>query len=273
MKRNKPLFVAVMTAMVCAPCLWSQESAPVKPRHGGQRMTVDTSVSDQSTAVMDRALIEIVAWRTTAAEQILASAKTKYAGTSGYQTALGMLNFNQKKLSDAVGLLTDASALDPQDPAAPYYRGGVLAVQKKYDAADDAWRMARDRAKAKVSANPKDARSQYYLGAARVRLKDSTAARTALGAAATQGFDPRMVNLQLGLAHVLDKNWNAAKTALDAVIEADNRFAPAFFYRGIVWSKLGRNDKMAEDLEEFLLLAPASPDAETASVLLSGYHG
>ena len=102
-------------------------------------------------------------------------------------------------------------------------------MQKKYDAADDAWRMARDRAKAKVSANPKDARSQYYLGAARVRLKDPSGPYGASKAAATQGFDPRMVNLQLGLTHMLDKDWNAAKTALDAVIEADNRFAPAYF--------------------------------------------
>jgi len=262
-----------MIVMALPLFLWSQETAPVKPRHSGRRMTVDTTVSDQSTAVMDRVLVELVAWRTVAAEQILASSKKKYAGTSAYETALGGLRFNQKKLSEALELLTEAVTLDPADPAAPYYRGVVLKVQKKHDAADDAWRMARDHAKAKTSVNPKDARSQYYLGAARVRLKDPSGARKALTTAATQGFDPRMVDLQVGLTHILDKDWNAAKSALDAVIEADDRFAPAYFYRGVVWSKLGHNDKMAQDLEEFLLLAPGSPDAEAANVLLSGYQG
>ncbi len=266
------LFGATM-AIGFAFCLWSQETVPVKPRHGGTRMTVDTTVSDQSTAVMDRVLIELAAWRTAAAEQILNSAQAKYAGTSAYETALGGLKFNQKKLPEASDLLASAATLDPANPAAPYYRGVVLKVQKKHDAADDAWRAARDRAKAKITANPKDARSQFYLGAARVQLKDSGGARQALNAAATQGFDPRMVNLQLGISYILDKNWDAAKAAFDAVIGADDRFAPAFFFRGVVWSKLGRNDKMAEDLEQFLLLAPGSPDADTARVLLSGYQG
>jgi len=264
---------AAMAIIILTPCLWSQETAPVQPRHGGKRMTVDTTVSDQSTAVMDRVIIELVAWRTRSAEQILNSAKKKYAGTSAYETALGGLRFNQKELSEALELLAGAASLDATDPAVAYYQGVVLKGQKKHDAADDAWRMARDHAKAKTSADSKDARSQYYLGAARVRLKDASGAQKALKAAATQGFDPRMVNLQVGLTHILDKDWSAAKSALDAVIEADDRFAPAYFYRGVVWSKLGHNDKMAQDLEEFLLLAPDSPDAEAANVLLSGYQG
>ena len=271
-QKSLVLFGATI-AIGLAPCLWSQETAPVKPRHGGKRMTVDTTVSDQSTAVMDRVIVELVAWRTRAAEQILASAASKYAGTSAYETGLGLLEFNQRKAAKAVDMLTSAGALDVKDPAPAYYLGVVLKTQSKHEAADDMWRTARDRAKSNVAANPKDRRSQYYLGAARVRLKDSSGARQALDKAATQGFDPRLVNLQVGLSHILDKNWNAAKSAFDATIEADDRFAPAFFYRGIVWSKLGNNEKMAQDLEQFLLLAPGSPDAETANVLLSGYQG
>ena len=273
MSQKSLVLVGATIVIGLASSLWSQESAPVKPRHGGKRMTVDTTVSDQSIAVMDRVIIELVAWRTRAAEQILASAATKYAGTSAYETGLGLLEFNKRKGTEAVNLLTSAEALGLKDPAPAYYLGVVLKTQSKHKAADDAWRTARDRAKANVAANPKDGRSQYYLGAARVRLKDSNGARRALDVAATEGFDPRMVNLQLGLSHILDKNWNGAKAALDAIIEADDRFAPAFFYRGIVWSKLGNNEKMTQDLEQFLLLAPGSPDAETANVLLSGYQG
>lgn len=273
MLRYRTTIAAATTVVLLAPCLWAQESAPIKPRHGGKRMTVDSTVSDQSAAVMDRVIIELVAWRIGAAEQFLDSAKVKYDGTSPYDTALGMLEFNKKKPSEALDLLTAAAAIDPTDPAVAYYRGEVLKAQKKHDAANDAWRSARDLAKTKTSDNPKDARAQYYLGAARVRAKDTSAARTALTAAGRHGFDPRMVNLQLGLTYILDKNWNDAKSAFDEVLAADDRFAPAYFYRGVVWSKLGRNDKMAEDFEEFLLLAPNSPDADTARALLSGYQG
>jgi len=273
MKHIQPVLVAAMMLLAVSPPVWSQEKAPVQPRHGGKRMTVDTTVSDQSTAVMDRVIIELVAWRTGAAEQILASAKTKYEGRPSYETASGLLRFNQDKAPEALGLLSTAATLDPKDPAIAYFQGEVLTAQGKHDAASDAWRTARDLAKAKTSANAKDARAQYYLGAARVRLKDAAGARTALNAARQNGLDSRMVDYQLGLADMLDKDWNAAKTAFDAVIEKDSRFAPAYFYRGIVWSKLGRNDKMADDLEEFLLLAPSSPEADTANVLLSGYQG
>ena len=264
---------AASVGMLFSPTVWSQEKEPIQPRHGGRQMTVDKTSSDQSVAVMDRVLIDLVAWRTQAAEQILASAAAKYAGTAAYETADGVLRFNQGKQTESSTLLQTATRTDVNDPAPSYYRGEVLQAQSKHDAARDSWQQARNRARSRVDSNPQDARSLYYLGAALVRLKDPGAARTALKAAATRGFDPRMTSYQIALTHMLDKDWQQAKESLDAVLAADSRFAPAYFYRGVVWSKLGRNDKMAEDLEEFLLLAPRSPDAETAQVLLSGYHG
>jgi tetratricopeptide (TPR) repeat protein len=104
-------------------------------------------------------------------------------------------------------------------------------------------------------------------------LKKINAARKALTAASENGFDARLCGYQLGLSHALAKEWQKAKAAFDAVLERDPLFAPAYLHRGLTWSKLGRNDKMATDLERFLELAPDSPDADTARAMLGAYRG
>jgi len=186
---------------------------------------------------------------------------------------MGLLRFNEGKLQEALDLLQEASAAAPEDPTPKYFEGEVLQEQKKPERADSAWKAASDLAKARATAQPKDAHAQFYLGAALIRRDQPGPARAALDIAEAEEFDERLTGFQTGLTRALGKQWSQAIEAFDSVIEADERFAPAFFYRGLAWSKLDRNDLMLDDLTRFLALAPSAPEADTARALMAAAAG
>lgn len=275
MARNSFRFVMGALILATAGFVAAQEEprAPA-PRRGGRAVGSQQSTNgDGAQKVADRAIAELVAWKTTKAKSILADAEEAYGTTNEYKAATALLLYNQGKVQQALDQLDVAATSAPSDPMSQYFNGEILQDEKEYDDAVTAWTEARDRAKAQVAANPKNARAQYYLGAALVRLKKIDQARTAIVAAADNQFDPRLCGYQLGLSHAQTKQWQAAKEAFDGVLETDPLFAPAYFYRGLTWSKLGRNDKMVEDLDQFIKLAPNSPDADTARAMLGAYAG
>ena len=77
-----------------------------------------------------------------------------------------------------------------------------------------------------------------------------------------------MVDFQIGLSYLLDENWKAAKNSFDDVHELDPRYAHLYFYRGLASDKLGRKDLLLSDLDQFVKLAPNSPEAGTARTIL-----
>jgi tetratricopeptide (TPR) repeat protein len=264
-----------LTLTVTVTASAQQRTPATAPRRAGGVVAPSDQRSDDSgaRAVADRAIAELVAWKTDAAAKRLDEHREQFGGTSEFQTAKGLLQFNKGKLPEALQLLTEAAAAATDDPAPEYYRGEVLQAQKKQDAARTAWRRARDAAQAIVEVRPKDARAQYYLGAALIRHEKPEPARTALSAAAKHDFNPTMVRFQVGLSRHLSKQWQQAVEAFSWVIERDERFAPAFFYRGLAWSKLDRKDLMLEDFSRFLALAPKAPEADTARALMGAYAG
>jgi len=275
-----------MTRNITLIALWAFVIATVQPvvaqetqhrpttrRAGGTTSQQQPKDGDDAVKVTDQAIAELVAWKTTKAKTLLEGAEEAYGTTPEFKAATGLLLLSQEKIQQALDLLQAAAAASPNDPMPQFYTGEIFMIQKKYDAASTAWSKARTRAKTLVGKNPKDARAQYYLGAALVRLKKIENARTALGKAKINDFYSTMCTFQIGLSHVQPKEWQAAKDAFDGVLDSDPLFAPAYFYRGLTWSKLGRNDKMAEDLEQFIQLAPKSPDADTARAMLGAYAG
>lgn len=262
-------------ASVVAVSAAAQEPTPIPPPRRGGRVVPSQPPSNDDGArkVADRAIAELVAWKTTAARNILDGARQQYGETPEFKTALGLLRFNEGKAQDALNLLQAASAAAPADPAPEYLRGEVLQALKNGDAARTAWTKSRDRAKVLAAAEPKNARAQYYFGAALIRHEQPGPARTALTAAAQEGFDRRLTAFQTGLSRILEKQWDPAVEAFTAVITADDRFAPAYFYRGYVWSKLDRKDLMLSDFTRFLALAPTAPEADTARALMAAYSG
>ena len=239
-----------------APTLAQQESAQPPSRSKAER-------------IADRAVGSLAGWKIKAAENLLSNNEKELAPTPEYKTALGYLRAIQGDAEQGITLLQEASRAKPNDPAPEYYLGEVQYWRQNPDAASSAWRSARGRAKTLVDANSADAYAQYYLGASQARLKQFGPARKALEAAREGGFDPTLVDYQLGLSYVLEEKWQDAVTAFDAVAASDPKFAHLYFYRGLAWEKLGRKDKWLNDWSSFVGLAPAAPEAAVAQTMLA----
>jgi tetratricopeptide (TPR) repeat protein len=269
------LWVLSLALAVTAAAVAQVRTPAPEPRRGGRVVTSEKPIdgTDDASPAPDRAIAELVAWKSDSGSRILDQARGEHGGTPRFKTAMALLRLINDKPGEALDLLESAATAAPADPAPAYYRGEVLQAQKKQADARTAWASARDRARAAVKDRPKDARSQYYLGAALIRHEQTEPARAALEAAAKLDFDPRMTGYQIGVSRIIDKQWSRAVDDLTAVIELDDRFAPAFFYRGLAWSKLDRKDRMLEDFNRFLALAPSAPEANTARALMSAYAG
>ncbi len=257
MKRGL-LLVSVIAASLGA---WefptdAQEGQPIPPPQ------------TKAERIGDRALGNLVAWKVSAAENLLANNEKDLATTPEYKTALGYLRAIQGNAEEGIALLQEAAKAKPTDPAPHFCLGSVLYWQKKYDDANSAWKTARDRGKSLVDVNAADSRAQYYMGASQVRLKQFGPARKALSAARDAGFDPALVDFQLGFSYALEEKWQDAVNAFDAVASSDPKFAHVYFYRGLAWDKLDRKDKMLVDMDRFVELAPTAPEAGIARTYL-----
>jgi len=224
-------------------------------------------------SVRDDAISKLVAWRTKSADSLLKK-KATYETSQPYLTAEALLmatyslNRDAETVTRALKILKKQSEKDAVDPVAEFYRGKVLSWLGQKDEAKVAWRNAKDRAAAAVKADSKNATARFYLGASLVRLKNPADARKALKKAARIGFYKPMVDFQIGLSYLLDENWKAAKNSFDDVHELDPRYAHLYFYRGLASDKLGRKDLLLDDLDQFVKLAPNSPEADTARTIL-----
>lgn len=219
--------------------------------------------------IADRAIVLLAGWKVKAAENLLTANELELGTTPEYRAALGYLQAAQGKWDQATGSLRGAAADKPTDPAAQYYLGEIMSWRQKPADAGTAWKAARARATAKVEALATDARAQYYLGAAQARLKQFAPARTALEKARTAGFDPILVDYQVGLSYTLEERWQPAVESFDKVIATDAKFAHAYFYRGLAYGKLNQKDRLLVDLDLFIKLAPNAPEAGIAKATLA----
>lgn len=224
--------------------------------------------------VRDEAISRTAAWRAKSAESIL-NKNLKFEATQPWLTAQAFLmatygiGQDEEMVNKALAILDKQAKKNPQDPVAEFYRGEVLQWTGESDKAMKAWQHAKDRATALVSNDEKDARAQFYLGASLVYLKKPGDARKALKKAEKLGFDQPMINFQIGLTYLMEENWKAAVTSYDAVFDEDPRYAHLYFYRGLAWDKLGEKDRFINDLDQFVRLAPNSPQAKTARAILA----
>jgi len=224
-------------------------------------------------SVRDRSISKTVAWRPKSAETILRD-HPEHEKTQPYLTAEAFLmatygvGQDEKLVSEALEILTTQAGKDRQDPVSEFYRGQVLAWTDQKEKARTAWQNAKQRAEALVKKNSRDGRAQYYLGASLVMLRQPVQARKALKKALKADWNKPMVDFQNGLSYFLQENWKAAKSSFDNVHELDPRYAHLYFYRGLAWDKLGQKDRLLDDLDQFVKLAPNSNEAKTARAIL-----
>ena len=239
--------------------------------------SADDNTQAKAESVRDRAISKLAAWRPVSARTILQK-ETKYEESQPWLTAEAFLmatygiGQDEETVAQGLEILSKQSKKSTADPVSEFYRGEVLRWLDKSDEAKRAWQNAKDRASALVAENSKDARAKFYLGASLVRLKKPDQARKALKKAKRLGFDKPMVDFQIGLSHMFQENWKAAKNSFDAVHELDPRYAHLYFYRGLAADKLGRKDQLLNDMDQFVKLAPNSPEAKTARAILSAMN-
>ena len=242
---------------------------------GGGLAAEEKALYDKDAqAVANRAFADLAAWRNDSAKKYLEKNKGEYGGTPAYQAAWALLEIqegsdgNKAKTTKALNSLSDSSKSGSFSAAALYYKGEVLHQQNDRKGAEAAWQAALNNARSVADKDPTDATAQYYLGAALVRAKKFAEARDALLIAVRAGFDPAMVNYQIGLSYLFGESWDQARAAFDLGLAVDPRFAPMYFWRAMAWDKLGRKDSMLLDLDQYLKLAPNGPEAGKARAVL-----
>ena len=246
---------ALIVCCVAALPMTAQEAAAAPP--------------ETASTFADGVIVRLSGWNMSASRAALDEKKGAYGDTVAYKTAVGLFEAQDGKLDQAVKTLDAAAKADPADPAPEFYRGLALYWKKDSGGSATAWKNANTRAKNIVAKQGKDARALFYLGASQVYLKQYGPARDNLEKARSNGFDAVMVDYYTGLSYAFEQNWQKAKESLDRVLAKDERFAYAYFYRGMVWDKLGRKDNMLVDMDQFVKLAPDAPDAGKARALLA----
>ena len=230
--------------------------------------------NSKAQAVADRAIADLAAWENQRARKYLQGQKAQYESTPQFQTAWALLEIQEgadaKKAQVNRGMtnLSKMSKNKSVDAVAAYHYGEVLYSQNKRQEANSAWQAAAKSAGAQARSNPNNATAQFYLGAASVRTKKYGPARNALLMAVRGGFDPAMVNHQIGLSYLFAESWQEAKAAFDLGLTVNPRYAPMYFWRAMAWEKLGRKDEMLIDLDQYVKLAPNGPFAGKAKTLL-----
>jgi len=228
----------------------------------------------KAQAVTNRAIADLAGWQNKQARSNLQKQKAEFGSTLEFQTAWALLEIqegaDEKKAMVDRGItnLSKMTRNQSFNAVASYYYGDILYQQNKRKEAISAWQAAAKSAGAYSKKHPTDATAQFYLGAALVRTKKFPQARNALLLAVRGGFDPAMVNHQIGLSYLFAESWEEAKEAFDLGLTVDARYAPMYFWRAMAWDKLGRKDEMLLDLDQYLKLAPYGPEAGKAKSVL-----
>lgn len=86
-----------------------------------------------------------------------------------------------------------------------------------------------------------------------------------------QGTQP-MATAALGNCLVGQQKYEDAIARLSEVIAGDAKVAYAYFWRGQAYQHVGQTERMTEDFETFLRLAPDAPEAASVQQVLSSFR-
>ncbi|MBK8596035.1 MAG: hypothetical protein IPP07_11400 [Holophagales bacterium] len=183
--------------------------------------------------------------------------------------ALGRLLEQEKKYDESANILRKAALTAPADARVPLWLGETFLRAKKMADADAAFRKSAELAAAAVAAKPDDAGALLVQGTALSRLRRYDEAMVALGKARDlDGGSPETL-YQMGSTRAFQQKWTDAVTLLTQSLEKDSGTAFAYYYRALAQEKLGKKDQMVIDLDRFVKVAPAAPEADRARALLA----
>jgi tetratricopeptide (TPR) repeat protein len=244
-----------------------QAKKPKKPKKPGGQQTSQPAPQEQQpppqTPPAGLSTVEHKLWEYKTAEA--RSAVQQHAGQAGENgyvaAALGRVLDQEKKYGEAEAQLKKAGELLPNDPAPWVFLGETYLRQNKQGEARSAFGKAAQLAEARGGGE-----AAYYLGVAQQRLGSYDQAIASFGRASAPA--PALIPYQIGVTRAFQENWTAATEQLDRALEMDSGLAYGYYYRGLAQEKLGRKDRLINDLERFVALAPNAPDAERARAIL-----
>ena len=260
-KRTIIAAALVMLSLTTAP-LWAQ-------RNGGQRAGDEDLTGElNEKSFREMVILDLAAWRHENARALMEDQRGKFGKSTGYDVAWALMLAQERKLETAITKLDTATKENSLDPSAPYFLGEIQSWQKKKEPADEAWKQARDRAKAILKEDKKNGWAFYWQGAAQIRLGQYAEAKDVLKKALKYDADRAMTEFQLGLALMYMERWDDARKAFDKCLKADAAFSHAYYYRGRVWQKLRKTEELLLDMDRFLTLAPDAREASAAKSIL-----
>lgn len=183
--------------------------------------------------------------------------------------AVGRLLEQEKKYDESAVVLKKAAVAAPADARVPLWLGETLLRAKKTADADASFKKAVDLATTAVAAKPDDAVALLVQGTALSRLRRYDEAMVSLTKARDlDGGSPETL-YQMGATRAFQQKWADAVTLLTQSLEKDSGTAFAYYYRALAQEKLGKKDQMVLDLDRFVKVAPAAPEADRARALLA----
>lgn len=259
----------VFTTLAQPPA--SEAKKPRRPKKNKPAPTTTTETPPPAPPAAPNPALAAVERKLLAFETQDARRQLESSGVGGDAAglvALGKVLIQEKKLAEAAAELQKAANLAPADPAPWVALGAAHEYAKKKGDAQSAFSKAQQLAQAKVAANGQDAQAHYCLGVAQQNLGQLDAAVASLEKARQLDGGNAEVVYQLGLTRVYQQRWAEGIDLLTQALGMNSKIAYAYYYRGQAASKTGDKNRLVEDLNKFLGMAPDAPEAPLAQRLL-----
>jgi len=190
---------------------------------------------------------------------ILTAALAAFSATSYLQEPIKL--FDAGQFGDAETKLETIVSQHPDDAAAHAWLAMARLSREKTG-------EAKPEVEKAVDLKADSVESQAARAWLAVQEKNFDAAGQALAKAAEMEEDSVLVPYVKGLMLVEKKDWSPAAEEFDRAIERNPHLAFAYYYSGIAYSRVNRQDKMVERFQTFMKLAPKTPEARKVQSLL-----
>lgn len=263
---------ALLALALAAPPTFAQKKAVAAPTPvpaavgpGGEKAPAQAPAADAARSAERK----LDAWKTAEARADLEPVAGQAAASADVAVALGRLLEQERKYDESASVLRKAAAAAPSDPRLPLRLGEALLRAKKGSEADAEFRRAVDLATRAASERPADAGAFLLKGMSLQRLRRYDEAMEALGRARELDGGSAATLLEMGATRAFQQRWAEAVDLLGQSLAKEPGTAFGYYYRGLAQEKLGRKDLMVLDLDRFVKLAPAAPEADRARAILA----
>jgi tetratricopeptide (TPR) repeat protein len=199
--------------------------------------------------LFDQAITLHQAGNLAGAERLYQQVLVMEPNSFGPRHMLGVIRFQQGRISDAIDLITGALELNPQIPAAWVNLGHAQAAAGQAEQAVASYRTALELAPGNIAVLNAMAAQLLHLG----RQREVVGALDQLLSATPGDIEAR--NNRGNLLREL-KRFDAALADYDAVLAARPDLAETWTNRGVVLSDMGRSKEALASLDRALALQP-----------------